>query len=41
MAVYDEKYIKAKVREFNGAYKQTFQAIKHPKKACITFALPV
>ena len=41
MAVYDEKYIKAKVREFNGAIKRNFLGNKIPKKACITLALPV
>ena len=43
MAVYDEKYIKAKVREFNGAIKTNFLGDKIPKEsmhytciACIT-----
>ena len=40
MPVYDEKYMKVKVREFNGVIK-TFQLIKCEKKACITLALPV
>ena len=39
MLVYDKKYIKAKVRELNGAIKQTFWVIKYQKKACITFAI--
>ena len=43
MPVYDEKYIKAKVREFNGAIKTKFLGDKIPKEgmyytciACIT-----
>ena len=43
MLVYDEKYIKAKVREFNGAIKTNFLGDKIPKEsmhytciACIT-----
>ena len=40
MPVYDEKYIKAKVREFNGLNKTNFLGDKIPKKnvhyACIT-----
>ena len=43
MPVYDEKYIKAKVREFNGAIKTNFLGDKIPKEsmhytciACIT-----
>ena len=43
MPVYDEKYIKAKVREFNGVIKTNFLGDKIPKKsmhytciACIT-----
>ena len=32
MPVYDEKYIKDKVREFNGPIKTFFQAIKYQKK---------
>ena len=39
MPVYDEKYIKAKVREFNGVIKTNF--LRYQKKACITLALPV
>ena len=31
-SVYDEKYIKAKVREFDGVIKTNFQAIKCQKK---------
>ena len=31
MPVYDETYIKAKVREFNGAIKTNFSADKVPK----------
>ena len=40
MPVYDEKYIKAKVREFNGVIKTNFLGDKVPKKR-ITLALPV
>ena len=44
MPVYDEKYIKAKVREFNGVIKTNFLGDETPKKknvhytciACIT-----
>ena len=43
MPVYDEKYIKAKVKEFNGAIKTNFLGHKIPKEsmhytciACIT-----
>ena len=43
MPVYDEKYMKAKVREFNGAIKTNFLGNKIPKEsmhytciACIT-----
>ena len=43
MPVYDEKYIKAKVREFNGAIKTNFLGDEIPKEnvhyiciACIT-----
>ena len=43
MPVYDEKYIKAKVREFNGAIKTNFLGDEVPKEnvhytciACIT-----
>ena len=28
MPVHDEKFIKAKVREFNGVFKTTFQVVK-------------
>ena len=44
MSVYDEKYIKAKVKEFNGAIKTNFLGDKIPEEneyyaciACITF----
>ena len=44
MPVYGEKYIKAKVREFNGVIKTNFLVDKIPKEsmhyaciACITF----
>ena len=33
MAVYDEKYIKAKLREFNGAIKTNFLGGKIPKES--------
>ena len=40
MPVYDEKYIKAKIREFNGAIKTNFLGNKIPKESmhytCIT-----
>ena len=36
--VYDEKYIKAKIREFNGVIKTNFVAMKYQKKMCITLA---
>ena len=41
MPVYDEKYIKAKVREFNGVIKTNFLMMKCQKKTNITLALPV
>ena len=41
MPVYDEKYIKDKVREFNGPIKTFFLGYKIPKKACITLAWAV
>ena len=41
MPVYDEKYIKAKVREFNGVIKTNFLMVKCQKKTNITLALPV
>ena len=41
MPVYHEKYIKAKVRKFNGAIKANSLGDKIPKKACITIALPI
>ena len=41
MPVYDEKYIKVKVREFNGAIKTNFLGDKIPKEkghyACIDY----
>ena len=39
--VYDEKYIKAKVREFNGVIKTNVLGDEYQKKACITLALSV
>ena len=41
MAVYDEKYIKVRAREFNGAIKTNFLGDKIQKKTCIMLALPV
>ena len=41
MSIFDEKYIKAKVREFNGVLKQIFQTIKYQKKTNIILTLPV
>ena len=38
MPAYDEKYIKAKIREFNGVIKTNFLAMKFQKKMCITLA---
>ena len=38
MPVYDEKYIKFKVREFEVGLKQTFWVMKCQKKICITLA---
>ena len=46
MSVYDEKYIKAKVREFNGAIKTNFLGDEVPKETkhytcivCVTILL--
>ena len=36
MPVYDEKYIKAKVREFNGVIETTKESIHYTCIACIT-----
>ena len=36
--VYDEKYIKAKVREFNAVIRRTFYVMKYQKKTYITLA---
>ena len=41
MTVYDEKYMKAKVREFNGVIKTNFLSDKYQKKTNITLAFPV
>ena len=41
MPIYDEKRIKAKVREFNGVIKTNFLNDEIPKKTIITLALPV
>ena len=42
MPVYDEKYIKTKVREVNVVIKTNLLGHEIPiKKACITLALPV
>ena len=38
MPVYDEKYIKEKVRKFNGAIKTIFLGDEIPNKTCITLA---
>ena len=35
-AVYDEKYVKAKVREYNSVVKQTFWVMKYQMKVYIT-----
>ena len=37
--IYDIKYIKAKVREFDGVIKTNFLGKKHQKKICIILAL--
>ena len=34
MSVYDEKYIKPKVKDFNGAIKTKFLGNEIPKKKC-------
>ena len=39
--VYDETYIKAKVKEFDRVIKTNFLDGKEPKKICITLELPV
>ena len=39
--VYDETYIKAKVKEFDRVIKTNFLDGKQPKKICITLELPV
>ena len=36
MPVYDEKYIKAKVKKFNGVVNTNFWVIKYQKKVCNT-----
>ena len=41
MPVYHEKYIKAKVREFDGVIKTNFFGDEIPRKMCNTLALPV
>ena len=41
MPIYDEKYIKTKLREFNGTIITNFLGDKIPKETCITLALPV
>ena len=38
MSVYDERYIRAKVREFNGVSITNFLGDKYQKKTCITLA---
>ena len=40
MPIFDEKYIKAKIREFNGEFITNFQLMKYQIKACITLAWP-
>ena len=39
MPVYNDQYIKAKVREFNGVIKTNFLCDKIPKESAITLAL--
>ena len=41
MPAYDEKYIKAKIREFNGVIKTNLLSRGCQKKTNITLALPV
>ena len=41
MPAYDEKYIKAKIREFNGVIKTNLLSREYQKKTNITLALPV
>ena len=41
MPVSDEKYIKAKIREFNGVIKTNLLSREYQKKTNITLALPV
>ena len=41
MPVCDEKYIKTKVREFDGVIKTNFLGNKTPKKTNITLELPL
>ena len=36
MPVYDEKYMKVKVKEFNGAINTNFWGDEVPKEVCIT-----
>ena len=36
MPVYDEKYIKVKIKEYNGVVNTNFWVIKYQKKAYIT-----
>ena len=38
MPIYNEKYIKAKVREFNGVIKKTFWTMRYKKEMYITLA---
>ena len=37
--IYNQKYLKAKVREFDGVIKINFLGVEVPKKICITIAL--
>ena len=37
--VYDQKYLKAKVREFDGVIKTNFLGKEVPKKICFVLAL--
>ena len=39
--IYDEKYIKAKIKEFNGVVNTNFCGDKIPKKVCITLVWSV
>ena len=41
MNVYYEKYIKAKIKEFNGLVNTKFLSGKTPNEVCITLVQPI